>query len=145
MKLGVAEILDLVSKAKTTQEKVDLLRKHHSPVLANVLKMALDPTVEWDLPKGEPPYKPNPYLDQHSSLYAEARRLYLFLKGGNTKLTPLRRETLFIQLIENLDPADAKVILAAKDKKVPYKGINVKLIDQAYPGLLTKESEKSVN
>lgn len=138
MKLGVAEILKLAAETKGTEQKIEVLRKHYNPTLGTILKYALDPSVKWDLPEGDPPYKQNEYPDQQGVLYTEARRLYLFLEGGNNNLTKLRRETLFIQFLENLDPQDAKVILAAKDKKLPFKGLTLKLIEQAYPGLLPK-------
>lgn len=136
MKLGVAEILKLAAETKGTEQKIELLRKHFNPTLGTILRYALDPAVKWDLPEGDPPYKKNEYPDQQGVLYSEARRLYLFIEGGNPNLSALRRETLFIQLLENVDPEDAKVLLAAKDKKLPYKGLTAKLINQAYPGLL---------
>lgn len=138
MKLGVSEILKLAAEAKGTEQKIEILRQHFNPTLGMVLRYALDPSVKWDLPEGDPPFKRNEYPDQQGVLYAEARRLYLFIEGGNPNLSRVRRETLFIQFLENIDPDDAKVILAAKDKKLPYKGLTAKLIDQAYPGLLPK-------
>jgi hypothetical protein len=74
-------------------------------------------------------------------LYAEVRKLYLFVKGGNDNLKPLRRETLFIQLLESLAPADADLLCAIKDKKMPYKGIDAKIIREAFPGLLPDEQK----
>jgi hypothetical protein len=60
----------------------------------------------------------------------------LFIEGGNPNLTPLKRESLFIGLIESIDPEDAKVLLAAKDKKLPVKGITSTIVNEAFPGLI---------
>lgn len=139
-KLGISEILDLASKQKTTQEKIDVLHKYNSPVLQMILRYTFEPTVVWDLPEGTPPYTPSPYDDGQAMLYQEARRLYLFLRGGNPNLSPLKREQLFIGLLESLDREDAKLIISVKDKKIPYKGINQKLIDAAFPGLISKSN-----
>lgn len=136
MRLGIAEVLKLASEQKTKEEKINVFRKNDSSALRTVLKYALDPAVKWALPPGAPPYKPAPYLDQQSMLYSEARRLYLFIEGGNPSLTPLKRETLFIGLIESIDPEDAKLLLAAKDKKLPVKGITAAIINEAFPGLI---------
>lgn len=136
MRLGIAEILKRVSEAKNKDEKLDILRRNDSTAIRTVLKYALDPAIKWALPEGEPPYKPCQYLDQQSMLYQEARRLYLFIEGGNPNLNQVKREALFINLIESIDPNDAKVLLSAKDKKLPYKGITSNLINEAYPGLL---------
>jgi hypothetical protein len=59
----------------------------------------------------------------------------LFVEGGNPNLTNLRRETLFIQLLESVDPNDAKLLLAMKDKKSAFSGINKTIVRQAFPDL----------
>ena len=138
-KNGIAEILKMVSEQKTTEDKVRKLQELNTPVLQQILRYALDPSIKWKLPEGEPPYNPSPYDDTQSMLYQEARRMYLFIEGGNDNLTPLRREQLFISLLESLDKEDAKLIVAAKDKKIPYKGITIKLVNTAFPGLISQE------
>lgn len=138
-KIGIAEILKLVSEQKTQQEKIETLRKWDSAVLQQILKYAFDPSIKWALPQGAPPYKSSEFHDTQGMLYQEARRLYLFLEGGNNNLSALKREQLFIGLLESLDPEDAKLLISVKDKKIPYKGINAKLIHSAFPGLI-KES-----
>jgi hypothetical protein len=139
MRLGIAEILEKVSNEPKRELKIEMLRKHDSSAMRTVLKYALDPEIKWALPEGTPPYKPCDYLDQENMLYSEARRLYLFIEGGNPNLNTLKREALFIQLIESIAPADAKLICAAKDKKLPYKGLTTKLINEAYPGLINEQ------
>jgi hypothetical protein len=134
-KLGVAEIIRKVTEEKTVADRVRVLQEYANPVLVQILKYGLDPAIVWDLPKGAPPYKKNEYTDQQSNLYREARRLYLFLKDGNPNLTPVKREMLFIQLLETIDPEDAEILIAAKDKKFP-KSINIKMVNQAFPGLI---------
>lgn len=141
MRLSISEILKLASKNKSTDKKVEVLRQYASPTLTTVLKYALDPTIKWALPEGAPPYKPNVYPDQHGVLYAETRRLYLFIEGGNPNLTKWKRENLFIQFLENIDPEDAKLMIAVKDKTLPYKGINIKVVNEAFPGLITEGEE----
>jgi len=136
MRLGIGEILKQVSESKTKEEKLEILRKHDSATIRTILKYALDPNIKWDLPAGNPPYKPCQFLDQQSMLYQETRRLYLFLEGGNTNLKPIKREALFINLLESVHPLDAEVLLAAKDKKLPHKNITVNIINEAYPGLI---------
>jgi hypothetical protein len=139
MRLGIAEILEKVSNEPKRELKIEMLRKHDSSAMRTILKYALDPEIRWALPEGTPPYKPCDYLDQENMLYSEARRLYLFIEGGNPNLNTLKREALFIQLLESIAPADAKLICAAKDKKLPYKGLTTKLINEAYPGLINEQ------
>lgn len=135
MKLSISEILDQCSRLTTTKAKVEYLRQNQSQPLFTVLQCALHPNVKWALPEGAPPYKPCDLPDQEARLYQEARRLYLFLEGGNPNLNPVRRETLFIQLLESIDPTDAKLMISVKDKKIPYKGITEKVVGEAFPGI----------
>lgn len=128
-------LLEDVSKCKSVDQKVNKLREYDNNVLRLLLKYAYDPEIKFLLPKGDPPYKPCPYLDQEGMLYTEARRLYLFIEGGNPNLSKLRREMLYIQLIESVDPNDAKLLNCIKDKKLPFKGITAKVVNQAFPDL----------
>lgn len=136
MTLSLSEILDRCSKLSSTKEKVAFLQNNRSGPLYTVLKFAFDPRIVWALPEGAPPYTPCDLPDQENRLLQEARRLYLFTSSGNPDMHPLRRETLFVQLLESIDPADAKLVLSIKDKKIPYKGITAKLVEEAFPGLI---------
>ena len=136
MKLSISEILKKASKGVTDQDRANVLRAHDTVSLRQVLWTALDPRVKWLLPEGDPPYRPCDLVDQHHRLFTEARKLYLFLENGNPNLKQLRREALFIELLESLDPEDAKLILAAKDKMIPYPGITIEVVNLAFPGLI---------
>jgi hypothetical protein len=53
-------------------------------------------------------------------------------------MKPLRREGLFLNLLESLNPEEAELLIAAKDKKMKYKGITKKLVNDAFPNLIVK-------
>lgn len=135
MKLAVFEILDKVSKLKTDQEKIFALQNNNCPGLLTVLQGAFDDRIKWALPEGEPPYKPSEAPDTHNVLHAEIRKMYLFIEGGNPGLKQLRREALFIELLESVHPGDAKILLSIKEKKTPVKGLTKTIVQQAFPGL----------
>lgn len=141
MKLGYAEILKLVSEQKTEEAKIEMLRKHGSENLCTLINLAFDKNAPWDLPEGDPPYKPNPYPDQQNRLQSEFRRMYLFMKGGNPNLTKLRREVLFVEFLESIDPEDAKLILAVKANKLPYKGLPKSLFAKAWYGRIKMDDK----
>ncbi len=136
MKYSLSEILKTASELETKQERIEYLRRNDSPALRALLKYTYDEKVKFLLPEGEPPYKPNTLPDQEGILYSELRRLYLFIEGGNPNLKPSRREYLFVQLLETVDQNDAKLLLGVKDKKIPYKNITKKFVQEIYPGLL---------
>ena len=75
-------------------------------------------------------------MDQQNILYSEYRRLYLFTKNGNPNLKQIRRESLFIELLESVDKDDAKLLLHMKDKNLPYPGVTKDIINKAFPGLI---------
>lgn len=137
MALMISEILEQASQQKTKKEKIDFLRKHDNPSLRIILKNALDPQVKWLLPEGAPPYKKSELHEAHGMLYSNIRKMYLFIDGQSPPgLTTIRREALFIDLLESVDPKDAELLLSVKDKKIPYKGITENLVKEAFEGLL---------
>lgn len=144
MKLSISELLAQCSKLGSTAERIAFLQYHDTPTMRAILQYALDPRVEWLLPKGVPPYKPCEFLDQEARLFQEIRKINLFVKGGeHPNMHPTKREQLFIQFIEGLCPDDAKLICSVKDKKIPYKGITASLVNAAYPGLVLEQKKES--
>ena len=136
MKLLISEILDKVSKVKTQQEKVDILRENDHQSLRMVIKSSFDPKIQWALPEGEGPFTPNdaPEETEHSSLSYESRKLYHFIRGGDNQITQNKRETMFVQMLEGLHQSEADVLVAAKDKKLHqvYKGLSVPVVKEAF-------------
>lgn len=142
MRLGISEILDRCSKMTSTTEKVLWLQHNDNPALRAILQYALDPRVVWLLPKGNPPYKPTDFLDQQNMLISNIRKINYFVENGlHPNMHQIKRETMFIEFLESLDPQDAKLLCAVKDKKIPYKGITVKLVNAAFPGLVSEEKK----
>lgn len=136
MKEGIAEILQKVSKQKTKKDKMSMLLKlkDSTPHIFTILKYIFKQSILWDLPEGNPPYKSQPKeSDLQHMLYSEFRRLKIFMKGEYPQMKPMKREILFIEFLESLDPDDAKLVISMKDKKSPYKGLTKKLICDTYP------------
>jgi len=142
-KLSIAQVIAQANSA-AKHERVAALRANDSGALRNVLAYALDPRVVWLLPEGEPPYKPAGSIDTEGVFYAEQRRLYLFVQGGNSSLKPAKRELLYVQLLEAIHPDDAKLVVSMKEGKFNtlYKNITRKLIEEAFPGLVPVEARK---
>ena len=136
MNLSVYEMLENVDKEKTKAKKISLLQDYgkHKALMV-VLDFAFDPGWKWLLPEGTPPYSPAAKeADVQSVLKADYRRLQYFVntpQGSATK--PLRRETMFIEMLEAVDRNDAKLLVAAKDKKLPFKTVTKKLVMEAFP------------
>lgn len=139
---GVAEILRLISNLPNENDRqASLATCSDNMVVIMTLKYMFDPDIAFDLPEGDPPYKPNEYLDQQNSYYSQFRKMYIFIKGQGPALAPLKRESLFVQFIESLDQEDAKLVIAMKDKKSPYPNITYELVSKTFPGLLPEKRE----
>lgn len=131
----ISWILDFTSKLPNEEEQIKCLQANNNSALLTILKFCFDPNIKWLLPEGDAPYKPCEYPNVDNMLYTEARRLYLFVEGGNPNLTQLKRESMFVDLLQSINPEDAKLLVSIKDKKLPYKGLSSKTVLKAFPGL----------
>ncbi len=132
------EILELVSKQKTDAKKVALLKEYECDILKSLFIWNFDDSVISLLPEGKVPYKPNenPLGTDHSSLRREQRNLYMFVKGGNDQLSTIRRETIFIQMLEGLHPKEADIVIAVKDGALEdMYDISYEVVEEAYPDI----------
>jgi hypothetical protein len=136
MVIGLYEFLLKVSKLKKTQEKIDAIKYNDSLQLRIILQGAFDPSVEWLLPTGTPPYKPNDLVDQQHVLIKECEKLRYYIKGFHDNLNQLKRESMFVELLERVDPKDAELLCAIKDKKMPFPGITIQHVKEGLPGLI---------
>ena len=134
----VHEVLALVDKAASKKDKIELLQKHDSMVLKNVLLGTFDDSFEWDLPPGTPPYQPCDAHNAPSNLTKQLNNLPYFIKGQKKDLLKIKREMMFIRLLESIHPEDAKIVLAMVAKKLPVKGLTKALVKEAFPNLIRK-------
>ena len=134
----IHEVLELVSKQRTKAKKIDLLREYRDDSLTAILIWNFDETVKSAMPEGQVPFKSNdvPVGTDHTSLRREWRQLYHFVKGGNSSLSGLRRETMFIQMLEGLHPKEAEIVCLTKDKRLTeaYK-LSYDVVKEAYPDI----------
>tara|TARA_Y100001937_G_scaffold33358_1_gene47583 strand:+ start:1324 stop:1815 length:492 start_codon:yes stop_codon:yes gene_type:complete len=132
------EVLELVSKQRTKAKKIEILKEYESDALKSILIWNFDQTVVSLLPEGDVPYKENevPVGTDHTSLRREWKNLYHFVKGGNDGLSALRRETMFIQMLEGLHPEEAKILVLVKDKALEDKySVTYDIVRQSYPDI----------
>ena len=163
----VYEVFDACSKQRTKAKKIEVLKTYaHDSVMA-VLIWNFDESIVSLLPEGDVPYgntrednsvtgslsdKINDAVgmmresgsaslgsqDQgKASIRAEYTKFYNFLKGGNNGLSGLRRETMFINILEGLHPLEAEILVLVKDKKLTnrYK-ITKEVVSAAYPQIV---------
>jgi hypothetical protein len=72
----------------------------------------------------------------HTTIRREFKNFYHFIKGGNDAMSGIRRETMFINILEGLHPLEAEILCLVKDKKLSdrYK-ITKEIVSEAYPDI----------
>lgn len=140
MRKHIPEILDEVNKAPSKAERIRLLQQYNVRPLRTILAMAFDKNIELDLPDGAPPFKRDerePVGLSSASLYTESRRLARTAKSD--PLPKMRKEMLFVQILEGIHWQEADLVIAAKDKQLEklYKNITREVVRKAFPNLLS--------
>lgn len=73
----------------------------------------------------------------HTTIRKEFKRFYNFIKGGNDSLPALRKETMFIQMLEGLHPLEAEIVCLVKDKNLQSKyKITKEIVSKTYPDIV---------
>lgn len=137
----VSEIIQRTSNAKTRDEKIEILKHYDSPALRAILIWNFDNRVETIIPEGDVPYTPNdaPIGTEHTKLSHEWRKFNYFVKGVSD-LSIVKRETMFIQLLESLHSSEAEILCLVKDKQLHrrYK-ITKPVVQEAFPDIVWGE------
>ena len=134
----IHEILEVVSKARSKDKKVEILKENRNDALTALLIWNFDDTVLSVLPEGQVPYEPNdvPVGTDHTTLRREWKQLYNFVKGGNDSLSRTRRESMFIQILEGLHPNEAEILCLVKDKQLTTKyKLTRDVVERAFPDI----------
>jgi hypothetical protein len=120
----ITEILEEVNKDPKALEKYKT-----NAALKFIFQYAFIPEQKFDLPEGAPPFKedPAPLGMSRANFVMETKKLYIFTK--QKELNKVRKEHLFIQLLENVHPSEAKLLIAVKDQKLNklYKKVTADL------------------
>ena len=137
----VSEVLAEAGKIVIREERIKFLRLNKSPGLTDILRIQYDDSIVSVLPLGAPSYKQDdaPKGYEYTILNKAYTQFKYFCKGPvSSGMKPLKREGLFLNLLESLNPEEAELLIAAKDKKMKSKGITKRLVNDTFPGLLVK-------
>jgi hypothetical protein len=139
-KMTIHQVLELMAEAPTKLDKAKVLKEHESVALKSILRGAFDDSLEFNLPKGKPPYEAARERDSRPAVtHQSVKRLTYFIKGGTgDQIMPPKRERMFISILETIMEEDAELFIAMKDKKMAglYKGLSKKLVQDTWPSLI---------
>jgi len=142
MRKFVYEVINEAKSKKTRKEKIQVLKDNETWALKDVLKGTLDENIQWLLPTGAaPPYEANDGHNAPTNLLKENKKFRYFVKGGPAQeMHQLKRERIFIELLEGIHPEDALLLIDMINKKPFGGGITSKLVNEAFPGLISNTS-----
>ncbi len=156
------EVLQLVSKQRSNVKKVEILKEYEHDSLKAIFIWNFDESVISLLPPGDVPFfgdntmKTDTLSDRiedsvkrmgnsnslgaidqrYSSIREEYTKFYNFIKGGNDSLNSIKRETIFINILEGIHPLEAEIICLIKDKRLQEKyKITKEIVSEAYPDI----------
>ena len=160
----IFEVLNLVVKQKTNEKKIEVLKRYEDPSLKAIFIWNFDESIISLLPEGDVPFFGDNVLktstiterigdavssmkggssdslgtidEKHSTIRREYGKFYNFIKGGNDSLNSIRRETIFINLLEGIHPLEAEILCLVKDKNLQKKyKITKEIVSEAYPDI----------
>lgn len=132
----ISDIFKEIEKTTGRKNKIAKLQEYeNNKTFMQILEAVSDVRVVFELPEGTPPYESSDdMIDNTGGLYQEIRKMYIFTKNRRSaEIHRIKRERIFIEFLESIHPEDAKLMLGVKEKKLPYKGITTKLIEEAFP------------
>jgi len=120
----VSELFKAVHGKKDKKGKAELLSQYKRDDVKALLIWNFDKEIKSAIPEGEVPYKKNEApinSGGHTRLVHEWRTLYNYIRGGNDSLSQMKRENMFIALLEGLHESEAELLMLVKDKKLQSK------------------------
>jgi len=137
---GLYEIIEECRKTKNVTIKAEILQKNQSTALIDLFQLTYNPTIQWLLPEGDPPYRAAEETDLEGALIGKMRQMKYFISVNGKILEdvqPAKREVVFIQLLESIAAQDAKLVLEMKSRNI--KGVSKTVVKQAFPQIDTGE------
>ena len=143
MTIYISELLKKIAKAKSRKQKKTILEEYKdNNVLKFVLQGTFDPSIEWNVPKKFPKYKPDdsPIGLNPQTLFVVVPKCSIFVKGHAKAngLTEKRTKELLIQVLESMHEDESLVFIQMLKKKLKVKGLTEKLVLEVFPNLYRK-------
>lgn len=145
-KMTLPEIMNHLSSDVSNDDRPGAMQQvaKFRPDFKAVIQLVFVDGIQLDLPPGIPPYKPQnlPNNWGYNRLPKELKKMHYFIKGANNTVKQVKKESMFIEMLESLSSDEAKLLLQIKDKKLEYKGITKRYVKKAFPEFFPGETEE---
>ncbi len=118
----ISDIFKEIEKTTGRKNKIAKLQSYgNNNAFMQILEAVCDVRIVFELPEGNPPFNtPDDMIDNTGGLYQEVRKMYIFTKNQRSaNIHQIKRERVFIEMLESIHPEDAKLIVGGKEKKFP--------------------------
>lgn len=123
-------ITEILEEVNTNPQSIVKYKDNYA--IKSIFEYSFDPNLKFILPEGAPPYKKDtaPIGMSQANFYQQVKKLYIFRR---TDISNVRREQLFVQLLESLHPSEAEVCIAIKDQNLTslYPNVTRALVESA--------------
>lgn len=137
MRKNFYEIFEEIEKLQDTRERINVLRKNHSPALIQFFQNVYNPNIKFCL-ESIPEYRCEdmPIGMGFTSIDMELKRTYLFQDRHPKRppnLSEKRMNELLIQMLEALEAKEAKIFADMFRKRISYPSVSRALVEAAFP------------
>ena len=138
--------LQYVDSGKNKEERFARLKEIDCTSIKQIFELTYNPNLKWMLPDKE--YKFNFSRDEPNSttlnFLKEIKKIAIFLNVGTyANLPEKKRENIFVSMLENIHPDDTKVLLAMRQRKLPFKNLTKSFVEEFYKGGFPRFWKKS--
>lgn len=134
----IAEITDKVERRKALR---DATAKHRG--LAILVQYAYHPTIKFDLPADPIPARLLARVehDNYTVLYNSIRKLKKLFVGSD--VPEQQKQMIWVGIINSVTKSEGDILLAIKDRRLPWKTLNKAFVVRALPELFPADMQQN--
>jgi len=121
--MEIHEVFTDLGRKNDGESRAKVLLDNDSLALRTLMRLNYDKTIKLNL-SDEIEYKPAPLHEVYTTINKETKN---YVKLISPSLSRDKADNLFISMLESLDPREAKILNAAKNKKLFVRGLSRKL------------------
>ena len=121
--MEIHEVFTDLGRKNDGESRAKVLLDNDSLALRTLMRLNFDKNIKLNL-SDEIEYKPAPRHEVYTTINKETKN---YVKLISPSLSRDKADNLFISMLESLDPREAKILNAAKNKKLFVRGLSRKL------------------
>lgn len=141
MQKYIYEVFEEVCKLEDRNDRIEYLKQNAFKQVKSVLQLCYNDKIELSLPKGKPPFQPCPEGREPAPIANAFKPIGMCV--ATNKIAQIKKEKIFIGILEQIHEEDAAILCAAKDGTITnlhnkkYRKITKSLVEATFPELLS--------